>query len=149
MGKWKKVVSLVIRECAGRFRVRISAASKYFFFSRTFRPTLESSQSPIQWVLRTFFPVENRPEREVYHSLPFPAYVKCTYVTSTSPSCLYIMDRDKFIFFSLSSQTFQSTLLTHDSRASFLIPRFLLDRTQISKPFHSNWFLVQFLLSET
>jgi len=127
VGKLDKVVSLVIREGAGRFRARISAGSKYFFFSTTFRPNLESSQFPIQWVLRTSFPRKKRPEREVYHSLPFPAYLKSEY-TSTSPTSLYIMDRDKFIFFSLSSQSFQSKLPTHDSRASFLIPRFLLDR---------------------
>jgi hypothetical protein len=72
-----------------------------FFFFTTFIMTPDSSQSPIQWVLRKFLRGVKLPELEVFRSLPSPAYVKSEYTsTSTSPACLYIMDKEIIYFLS-------------------------------------------------
>jgi hypothetical protein len=49
---------------------------KNFVFSTSSRPTVESTQLPIQWVSRALYPGVKRPGREADHSPPASAEVK-------------------------------------------------------------------------
>jgi hypothetical protein len=49
---------------------------KHFLFSTSSRPTLESTQRPIQWVSGALSPGVKRPGGEVDHSSPASVEVK-------------------------------------------------------------------------
>jgi hypothetical protein len=66
--------------------VRVPVRSKNFLFSKSSRPALGSTKSPIQWVPRSLSPGVKRQGREADHSPPASAEVKKMWIfTSTSP----------------------------------------------------------------
>jgi hypothetical protein len=69
----------------GGVGVRIPGRVKKYLFSMSFRPVLESTQLPIQWVAGALFPEVKRPGREADDSTLTNPEVKGTWIyTSTS-----------------------------------------------------------------
>jgi hypothetical protein len=58
---------------------------KNFLFTTSPRPTLGSTQPPIQWVPVTLSPGVKRPGREADHSLPTSAEVKKIWIYTSIP----------------------------------------------------------------
>jgi len=59
---------------------------QFFLFATASRPTLEPTESPIQWVLGAVSPSVKRPGREADHSPPSSAEFKNAWsYTSTLP----------------------------------------------------------------
>jgi hypothetical protein len=72
---------------AGRPRGRSSSLGRVmnFLLSTTSRPTLGSTQPPIQWVLGALSPGVQRPRREADHSSPASAEVKKMRIYTSAP----------------------------------------------------------------
>jgi hypothetical protein len=58
-------------------------------FSKSSRPALRSTQTPIQWVLGALSPGVKRPGREVDHSSPTSAEVKKIWIYTSTPIRLH------------------------------------------------------------
>jgi hypothetical protein len=63
--------------------VRVPEGSR--IFSKSSRPALRFTQSPIQWVRGAVFPGVKRPGREVDHSPPTSAEVKPMWIYTSTP----------------------------------------------------------------
>jgi hypothetical protein len=72
-------------------------------FSPVSRPTLGSTQPPVQWVPGALSPLVKRPEHEDNHSPPTSAEVKKMWIYTSTSTCIcmvwcLVRHRDKFTF---------------------------------------------------
>jgi hypothetical protein len=85
---WDSAVGIATGYEAGRERGQSLSFGrvKNFLFSMSSRPTLGSTQPPIQWVSGALSPGVKRPVREADHSPPTSGKVKKMWIyTSTTP----------------------------------------------------------------
>jgi hypothetical protein len=73
-----------------RVGVRVPAGPIIFHFSVSFRPALEPTQPPVQWVQLTFSQGVKRPVPEAGHSRSTSAKVKKTWVYTSIPPQVFM-----------------------------------------------------------
>jgi len=89
------VASIATRLLVGQSMIQAFEGQETFFSSRSTRPALGPTQSPINWIVGVKWP-----ELEVNQSSPPSAEVKNeSCYNSTCPVCLHYMDKDNFACF--------------------------------------------------